>query len=94
MEFLRMSLKLVFTGIDVFTYTGYVGVNEIETATVYVHVNNQIQAAPVFHLQTPKNVPLVLDYNVPIGGYNFTISGQAAQGTASVQDNYEWNGNR
>lgn len=84
-----------FTGIDEFKYRGNVG-GVLETATVTVHVHNQVPSQPLFNLNTVKNVPLILEYGVPINSYSFELVGTgAAQGTAEVHEGYTtqtWNG--
>ncbi len=68
-----------FSGIAKFTYllnnaSGLPATNPInEWATVNVVVSDFYPAKSVFHLSTPINTPLVLNYKVPITGYNFTI---------------------
>jgi len=84
-----------FTGIDKFKYRGYVG-GTLEEATVTVHVHNQVPSLPLFNLNTVKDVPLILEYGVPINSYSFELVGTgAAQGTAEVHAGYTtqtWNG--
>ena len=84
-----------FVGIDEFKYRGYVA-GELETATVTVHVHNQVPSRPLFNLNTVKNIPLVLEYGVPINSYSFELVGTgAAQGTAEIHAGYTtqtWNG--
>ena len=84
-----------FTGIDVFKYRGNVGAGT-ETATVYVHVNNQVPSQPVFELNSVKNIPLVIDYGIPVSTYSFSLVGTGAEnGTVEVVPGYStqtWNG--
>jgi hypothetical protein len=84
-----------FTGIDKFKYRGNVA-GVLETATVTVHVHNQVPSRPLFNLNTVKDVPLVLEYGVPINSYSFDLVGTgAAQGTAEIHAGYTsqtWNG--
>lgn len=84
-----------FIGVDQFAYGGYVG-GSFESAVVTVYVNNQIPSRPLFRLNTTKNVPLVLEYGVPINSYSFELVGTGAEhGTAEVFPGYSeqtWNG--
>lgn len=84
-----------FIGNDEFKYRGYVA-GELETAVVTVHVHNQVPSRPLFNLNTVKNVPLILEYGVPINTYSFELVGTgAANGTAAVYEGYTtqtWNG--
>lgn len=84
-----------FTGIDVFKYRGNVA-GELETATVYVHVNNQVPSQPVFELNSVKNIPLVIDYGIPVSTYSFSLVGTGAEhGTVEVVPGFStqtWNG--
>ncbi len=83
-----------FIGVDKFRYRGYVG-GVLETATVSVHVHNQVPSRPLFSLNTVKDIPLVLEYGVPINSYSFELVGTgAAQGTAEIHPGYTsqtWN---
>ena len=75
-----------FKGIAKFTYllnnsSAVPSGNPInEWATAYVVVSNQYPAKSVFNLSTPINTPLVLNYKVPITGYNFTIVDSTSHG--------------
>ena len=84
-----------YVGIDEFKYRGYVA-GVLETATVTVHVHNQVPSRPLFNLNTVKDIPLILEYGVPINSYSFELVGTgAAQGTAEVHAGYTtqtWNG--
>ncbi|MGK0364331.1 MAG: hypothetical protein ACI85O_001388 [Saprospiraceae bacterium] len=84
-----------FIGTDEFKYRGYVA-GILETATVTVHVHNQVPSQPLFNLNAVKNVPLILEYGVPINSYSFELVGTgAANGTAEVHAGYTiqtWNG--
>lgn len=84
-----------FVGIDKFQYRGNVG-SVLEVATVTVHIHNQVPSRPLFNLNTVKDVPLILEYGVPINSYSFELVGTgAAHGTAEVHAGYTtqtWNG--
>jgi hypothetical protein len=59
-----------------------------EWATVYIVVSNQYPAKSVFNLLTPKNTPLVLNYKVPITGYNFVLVDLPQHGTLNYYPGY------
>jgi Secretion system C-terminal sorting domain/Bacterial Ig domain len=68
-----------FEGIAKFTYnlknTGGVPSNNNvdEWATVNIVVSDQKPGKQIFELKTPINTPLVLNYNIPILGWNFSV---------------------
>lgn len=70
-----------FEGVDVFTYSisNLFGVSE--TASVYAIVSNHYPAFFTFELTTPKNTPLVINYQVPISGFEFTIENNPPYGS-------------
>ncbi len=62
-----------FSGVDIFYYkiANVFGVTEY--APIYCIVSNHYPAFYTFDLTTPVNTPLVLNYEVPISGYDFNI---------------------
>ncbi len=76
-----------FKGIAKFTYllknsTAISTGNPInEWATVYIVVSNFPPAKSVFNLSTPINTPLVLNYQVPITNFNFTVADSTSNGS-------------
>jgi Secretion system C-terminal sorting domain/Bacterial Ig domain len=81
-----------FKGIAKFTYqlgaglSGNAPVNE--WATAYVVVSNQYPSKSVFNLSTPINTPLVLNYKVPIVGYNFQVKDSTQSGELKYLPGY------
>ncbi len=73
-----------FQGVDQFTYTiqDPECSGKTETATVYIYVSNHEPASSKFLMQTPKQTPLVIGYNVPITNFEFEVKEQAKLGTA------------
>lgn len=62
-------------GVDHFIYRAFKpNYSAVEYGDVYVTVSNFIPAQNTFSLSTPKNVPLVLSYNIPVAEYDLTIS--------------------
>ncbi|MCB0642976.1 MAG: hypothetical protein KDC44_15110, partial [Phaeodactylibacter sp.] len=71
-----------FSGIDQFVYRAFSpDWSVVEYGTVYVTVSNHVPTHSTFQLGTPKYVPLVLGYNVPIYGYNFSVTVEPDYGT-------------
>jgi hypothetical protein len=68
-----------FEGIAKFTYNlknvgGTPSNNNVdEWATVNIVVSDQKPGKQIFELKTPINTPLVLNYNIPILGWNFAV---------------------
>ncbi|RMG83070.1 MAG: T9SS C-terminal target domain-containing protein [Bacteroidetes bacterium] len=61
-----------FVGVDQFVYKASpTQGGTAEYGTVYVVVFNFKPDLPVYHLATPKNTPLVLNYNIPISAFDF-----------------------
>ncbi len=84
---LRFTPDLDFDGIASFTYRINVG-SHYETATVFVTVDNQTPSSSVFELNTIKNVPKPIYYNIPINEYSFSIADQADHGTVNFYEGY------
>ncbi len=62
-------------GVDHFVYRAYKpNYSELEYGDVYVTVSNYVPAQSTFALSTPKNVPLVLSYNIPVTDYDLTVT--------------------
>ncbi len=83
-----------FEGIAKFTYNlknqgGTPTTNSVdEWATVNIVVSNQYPSKQVFELKTPVNTPLVLNYNIPITGWNFSITDSTQHGELKYHPNY------
>ncbi|MFZ4544810.1 MAG: Ig-like domain-containing protein [Saprospiraceae bacterium] len=76
-----------FNGVAKFTYNirnnnGIPSTFNInEWTTVNIIVSNQYPSKQVFELKTPSNTPLVLNYNIPILGWNFSVVDPPQHGT-------------
>ncbi len=71
-----------FGGIDEISYTSTSPTGEVETAIAYVHVSNYEPTSSKFFMITPKQTPLIIGYNVPIGTFEFSIAQQGQLGQA------------
>ena len=70
-----------FEGSDQFTYTANItGTPNEEDATVYVVVSNQNPEALDYDLTTPMNVPLIINYDIPITNFEFAITANGDYG--------------
>ncbi|MEZ4949462.1 MAG: Ig-like domain-containing protein [Saprospiraceae bacterium] len=71
-----------FEGVDEFTYEAAPNSNGsgAETAKASVIISNLNPSAPIFDLRTPKATPLVINYNIPLSNYDFTITSQGTKG--------------
>ena len=79
-----------FSGLDQFVYRAISPNGAIlEYGTVHVTVSNQVPAQGTFTLSTPKNVPLVIAYNVPIYDYNFTIITEPEAGVVAFYPGFQ-----
>lgn len=76
-----------FEGVDVFTYSASPNTNgsNPETGEVNIIVSDQEPALPIFDLRTPKNTPLVINYNIPVDAndFDFTITNNGNIGTVN-----------
>lgn len=65
-----------FVGADVFTYRACVLNSGLcEDGEVRIVVSDQRPAQTVYDLSTPMNTPIVVDYNIPIDSWNFSVHG-------------------
>lgn len=71
-----------FEGVDEFEYSASPNSNgsNAERAKAYIIVSDLKPGAAVFNLRTPVNTPLVINYNIPIPDFDFTIVTQANSG--------------
>lgn len=70
-----------FSGVATFKYKlGNAWQPVIETGTVYVMVGNMNPNAGTFHLTTPMDQPLVINYQIPFIGFDFNIQNYPAEG--------------
>ena len=73
-----------YTGAQSFTYTTCF-LAECETAEVVIYVGDMIpENTETYHLVTSKDVPLVLNYEIPLDGYAFAINALPATGTLEL----------
>lgn len=89
---------LVNDTLGIFTYTpdaGFKGAVEFayttcflahcETGTVTIYVGDMVpENAETYHLISPKDVPLVINYDIPLTGYAFTINALPDDGTLTL----------
>jgi len=74
-------------GVSTFTYRAATWSWEIEEATVYIITSNQPPAPQTFDLTTPKNTPLIINYDIPILNYSFnTDFTSPAYGTVTFHE--------
>lgn len=73
-----------FTGEKIFYYTVFNGVYS-ETGKITIWVNNfEPQNNATYNLTTPKNTPLVINYDVPISNFNFQEKSQPIHGELDI----------
>ncbi|MBT8218603.1 MAG: cadherin-like domain-containing protein, partial [Bacteroidia bacterium] len=78
----RFEPSFGFSGITTFTYTlGDEEITNYESATVIIIVGNFNPASETFLLTTPKNTARVLNYDVPITDFEFTVKEQPVHGS-------------
>ncbi len=70
-----------FEGLDFFEYTAVIpGTSAQETGICYFVVSNQKPSSEAYDLSTPKNTPLVINYDIPIANFDFAIINQGQFG--------------
>lgn len=70
-----------FEGVDEFEYSASPSPNGTpEFGIASVIVSNMRPANGTFNLQTPKNTALVINYNIPLSNFDYTITSQGNQG--------------
>lgn len=75
-----------FTGTKKFQYTAFNGF-ETETGQVFIHVNNFNPSTKVdYSFTTVANSALVVDYNVPISNYSFSLVGEPSHGRVNINN--------
>jgi hypothetical protein len=71
-----------FIGVDQFTYSSNIcgsgAANEIATVTIFV--SNFAPDRTTFHMATPKTVPMIIGYNVPVSTFSFEVTSQGELG--------------
>jgi hypothetical protein len=79
-----------FTGVDKFRYRAMSpGGGSIEFGWVYVTVSNYMPAAGTFDVSTPKTIPLVMGYQVPVENFDLEIVVEPDFGTASYYPGFQ-----
>ncbi len=70
------------SGLDYFEYTVFVPgtATPEETAKAYLVISNQLPAFGAYDLSTPKNTPVILNYDIQIDNYEFNILSQGQSG--------------
>lgn len=70
-----------YSGLDFFEYTAYLpGTSSQEDGIAYIVVSNQLPVQEEYEIFTGKNTPIVLDYDIPISNFDFTIITQGQFG--------------
>ena len=73
-----------YHGAQTFTYTTCF-LTQCETGLVIVYVGDMIpQNIETYHLVTPQDVPLILNYEIPLDGYAFSINALPSEGTLAL----------
>ncbi len=83
----RFTPNQNFKGIATFKYkvgNSFPGGNNLETAEVSILVNDLVPAAATFNLTTPKETPIVLNYNIPFIGFDFGVNDPANHGSLEI----------
>lgn len=73
-----------FVGVDQFTYRSFLVAcsGDPEIATVNVFVSNFEPAESTFEMATPRGMPIIIGYNVPVGTFTFEVAQQGELGEA------------
>ena len=79
-----------FQGIDYFQYQASPGVGgNPEIGTAFIVVSDMEPAQTVFPIHTPKNTPLVIDYNIPIEDYEYLNISSPAHGVVDFYPGFQ-----
>lgn len=79
-----------FSGVATFKYkVGNMWQNVVETGTVSVMVGNMNPSAATFHLTTPTDVPLVINYQIPFIGFDFAIQDSPNNGDVTIHQGFQ-----
>jgi len=74
-----------FIGVATFYYKiGNMFVSDLEIATVNVIVGNMNPRAGEFHLTTAKETPLIINYQIPFIGFDFSVFDPPENGSCAV----------
>jgi len=78
-----------FNGVASFSYKiGNAFVPDLEVTTVNVLVGNLSPSQSVFEMNTPVGTPFVVNYQIPIGSFNFTLTDTPDHGTCTIYPGY------
>lgn len=78
-----------FSGVATFYYKiGNMFVSDLEMAAVNVVVGNLPPSAATFDLTTPKNTPMVINYQIPFIGFDFAIADAPDHGAFQFYPGY------
>ncbi|WP_367389426.1 Ig-like domain-containing protein [Lewinella sp. LCG006] len=71
-----------FIGVDQFSYSSNICGSGAasEVATVTIFVSNFAPDRTTFHMATPKTVPMIIGYNVPVSTFSFEVTSQGELG--------------
>jgi hypothetical protein len=79
-----------FSGVATFKYkVGNAWQSVVETGTVFVMVGNMNPSAATFHLTTPVDVPMVINYQIPFIGFDFAITQSPTQGNVVIYPGFQ-----
>lgn len=79
-----------FEGVDKFTYTTCVNGSNCETTVVKIYVGNlNPDNQSNYDLVTPKNRPIVINYDVPISNFMFQLAQSPTNGTLTIYPGYD-----
>jgi len=77
-------------GVDHFVYRAYKpNYSQLEYGDIYVTISNYVPAQGTLTLSTPKNVPLVLSYNIPVSDYDLTVTIEPDHGDIAYFPGYQ-----
>lgn len=62
---------------------------QLEYGDIYVTISNYVPAQGTLTLSTPKNVPLVLSYNIPVSDYDLTVTIEPDHGDIAYFPGYQ-----
>lgn len=75
-----------YPGLHKFFYVSYNGF-EHETANIYLRADNYLpKNTDTYEFDIAKNATLLLDYDVPISGYDFTLSSAPSNGQVIIHE--------
>jgi hypothetical protein len=79
-----------FVGVDKFTYTSCMSGSDCETTVVKIYVGNlNPDNRSNYNLVTPKNRPIVINYDVPLSNFMFQIAQAPQNGSIDIYPGYD-----